>query len=72
MDKEGAVGEKWRGSSCEYMERENMEWWVFIVEYWDDEDEDEGRRARKMADSWTNTRTVDENGVSSNWEVAGL
>lgn len=51
-----------------YMERKNLERCAFIVEHWDDE----GRQTRKLADDWTNMRTLDESHVNSSWEVAGI
>lgn len=52
----------------EYMERKNLERCAFIIEHWDDE----GGQARKLADDWTNMRTIDESHVNSNWETAGI
>lgn len=51
-----------------YMERKNLERCAFIIEHWDDE----GRQARRLADDWTNMRTIDESHVNSSWEVAGI
>ena len=51
-----------------YMQRKNLERCVFIIEHWDDE----GREARKLADDWTNMRTIDESHINSSWEVAGI
>lgn len=51
-----------------YMERKNLERCAFIVEHWDDE----GTQARRLADDWTNMRTIDESHVNSSWETAGI
>ena len=51
-----------------YMERKNLERCAFIIEHWDDK----GNQARKLANDWTNIRTIDESHVNSNWEVTGI
>ena len=50
-----------------YMERKNLERCRFIVEHWDDE----GGETKRLANDWTNMRTIDESHVNSSWEVAG-
>ena len=52
----------------EYMKRKNLERCAFILEHWDDE----GRRARRLADDWTNMRTIDESHVNSSWELVSV
>ncbi len=53
----------------EYMKTKNLERCAFILEHWDDE----GRRARRLADDWTNLRTIDESNFKSSWEfVVGV
>ena len=51
-----------------YMARKNLERCAFILERWDDE----GRRARRLADDWTNIRTIDESHINSSWEVGSV
>ena len=51
-----------------YMKRKNLERCAFILEHWDDE----GRRARRLADDWTNIRTIDESHIKSSWEFVGV
>lgn len=49
----------------DYMIRTNLERCIFIIENWDDE----SKPTRKVADDWTNMRTIDENHVKSSWEI---
>ena len=49
----------------EYLERKNLERCIFILQHWDDE----GMDVRKVADDWTNLRTIDESHVRSSWEL---
>ena len=53
-----------QAQTMQYMEKKNLERCAFIIEYWDEDRE----RTRKMADDWTNMRTIDESHVNSNWE----
>ena len=50
-----------------YMARKNLERCKFIVEHWDDL----GGETKRLANDWTNMRTIDESHVNSSWEVAG-
>ena len=50
------------------MQKKNLERCAFIIENWDEE----GKGTRKLADDWTNMRTIDESRVNSSWETAGL
>lgn len=50
-----------------YTERKNLERCAVIVEHWDDE----GGETKRLANDWTNMRTIDESHVNSSWEVAG-
>ncbi|KAL8691931.1 MAG: hypothetical protein Q9218_002939 [Villophora microphyllina] len=51
--------------ATERMERINLERCIFIIENWDDED----KQTRKLADDWTNMRTIDDSNVNSSWEI---
>lgn len=55
------------GKAEGYIERKNLERCAFIIEHWDDE----GSQARKLADDWTNMKTIDESHINSSWEIAG-
>ena len=43
----------------------NLERCIFIIENWDDEQ----KQTRRLADDWTNMRTIDESHVASSWEI---
>lgn len=47
------------------MERKNLERCVFIIENWDRD----LKGVRKVADDWTNMRTMDESNVALSWEM---
>ena len=47
------------------MDRKNLERCIFIIENWDDEE----KQTRKLADDWTNMRTIDDSNVNSSWEI---
>lgn len=47
------------------MQRKNLERCIFIIENWDDS----SKQTRKLADDWTNMRTIDESHVKSSWEI---
>ena len=49
----------------DYMIRKNLERCIFIIENWDDE----SKNTKKLADDWTNMRTIDESHVKSSWEI---
>lgn len=49
----------------DWLYRKNLERCVFIIENWDDGT----KRARQMADDWTNMRTIDESHVKSSWDI---
>ncbi|KAL8854920.1 MAG: hypothetical protein Q9221_000427 [Calogaya cf. arnoldii] len=49
----------------ERMEKKNLERCIFIIENWDDEE----KQTRKLADDWTNMRTIDDSHVNSSWEI---
>ena len=55
----------------EYTGRKNLERCGYIVEFWEVGGE-RGRRVRRLADDWTNIRSVDESPVNSSWDVAGI
>lgn len=52
-------------TATERMARKNLERCIFIIENWDDET----KQARKLADDWTNMRTIDDSHVNSSWEI---
>lgn len=52
-------------TTTEYMQRKNLERCTFIIENWDDKH----RHTRRLADDWTNMRTIDESHVASSWEI---
>ena len=52
-------------SATEYMQRKNLERCTFIIENWDDK----SKNTRKLADDWTNMRTIDESHVASSWDI---
>lgn len=52
-------------STDDYMTRMNLERCIFIIENWDDE----SKNTKKLADDWTNVRTIDESHVKSSWEI---
>lgn len=49
----------------EYMQRKNLERCTFIIENWDDKH----KNTRRLADDWTNMRTIDESHVASSWDI---
>ncbi|KAL8835136.1 MAG: hypothetical protein Q9170_003441 [Blastenia crenularia] len=52
-------------TATERMARKNLERCIFIIENWDNEE----KQARKLADDWTNMRTIDDSHVNSSWEI---
>lgn len=52
-------------TTTEYMQRKNLERCTFIIENWDDK----RKHTRRLADDWTNMRTIDESHVASSWEI---
>ena len=52
-------------STTDYMQRKNLERCTFIIENWDDKHKD----TRRLADDWTNMRTIDESNVASSWDI---
>ena len=52
-------------STTEYMQRKNLERCTFIIENWDDKQ----KNTRRLADDWTNMRTIDESHVASSWDI---
>ena len=52
-------------STTEYMQRKNLERCTFIIENWDDKH----KNTRRLADDWTNMRTIDESHVASSWDI---
>ena len=52
--------------TTDFLQRKNLERCAFIIERWDDDD---GEKVRKLADDWTNMRTIDEERVNSSWEI---
>ncbi|KAI4257184.1 MAG: hypothetical protein L6R42_005819 [Xanthoria sp. 1 TBL-2021] len=51
--------------ATERMEKKNLERCIFIIENWDDGE----KQTRKLADDWTNMRTIDDSHVNSSWEI---
>ncbi|KAI4207744.1 MAG: hypothetical protein LQ346_000394 [Caloplaca aetnensis] len=51
--------------ATERMAKKNLERCIFIIENWDDE----AMQTRKLADDWTNMRTIDDSHVNSSWEI---
>ena len=47
------------------MKRKSLERCVFLLEHWDADEVE----TRKLADDWTNMRTIDESNVNSSWEI---
>lgn len=52
-------------AATERMARKNLERCIFVIENWDDET----KQTRKLADDWTNMRTIDDSHVNSSWEI---
>ncbi|KAL6716893.1 hypothetical protein ACLMJK_004805 [Lecanora helva] len=52
-------------TTTDFLQRKNLERCAFIIEHWDDE----AKHVRKLADDWTNMRTIDEEHVNSSWEI---
>lgn len=52
-------------TATEYMQRKSLERCTFIIENWDDKH----KHTRRLADDWTNMRTIDESHVASSWEI---
>ena len=52
-------------STTEYMQRKNLERCTFIIENWDDKH----KNTQRLADDWTNMRTIDESHVASSWDI---
>lgn len=52
-------------TTTDYMQRKNLERCVFIIENWDDKH----KHTRRLADDWTNMRTIDESNVASSWDI---
>ena len=52
-------------TTTEYMQRKNLERCTFLIENWDDKE----KNTRKLADDWTNMRTIDESHVASSWDI---
>ena len=48
-------------TATEYLPRKNLERCIFIIENWNAD-------TAKLADDWTNVRTIDESHVKSSWE----
>lgn len=51
--------------ATERMAKKNLERCIFIIENWDDDE----KQAKKLADDWTNMRTIDDSHVNSSWEI---
>ena len=54
-------------STTEYIQRKNLERCTLIIENWDDKDKN--KNTRRLADDWTNMRTIDESHVASSWDI---
>lgn len=52
-------------TTTEYMQRKNLERCTFVIENWDDKH----KNTRRLADDWTNMRTIDESHVASSWDI---
>ena len=48
-----------------YLQKKNLERCIFIIENWDDD----RKQTRRLADDWTNMKTIDESNVNSSWEI---
>lgn len=48
------------------MHAKNLERCIYVIQHWDDDD---GDRTKRLADDWTNMRTIDESHVKSSWEI---
>lgn len=46
------------------IQKKNVERCIFLIEHWDDVQD-----IRRLADDWTNLRTIDESHVKSSWEI---
>lgn len=51
--------------ATERMEKKNLERCIFIIENWDDET----KETRRLADDWTNMRTIEDSHVNSRYEI---
>ena len=51
--------------TMEYLEKKNLERCAYIIEHWDGDQE----QTRKLADDWTNMKTIDESHVNLSWEI---
>ena len=52
-------------NTTDFLQKKNLERCAYIIEKWDEE----GEKVRKLADDWTNMRTIDEERVNSSWEI---
>ena len=51
--------------TTDWPQGKNLERCIFIIENWDDEE----KQTRRLADDWTNMKTIDESNVNSSWEI---
>ena len=51
--------------AAEFMVKKNLERCKYIIEEWPKDEE----KTRKIAEDWTNMKTIDESKVNSSWEV---
>ncbi|KAL9102017.1 MAG: hypothetical protein Q9163_002793 [Psora crenata] len=49
----------------DYMEKKNLQRCIYIIENWGRDK----KGTQKLADDWTNLRTIDESHVNSSWEI---
>ncbi|KAL9129225.1 MAG: hypothetical protein Q9217_002266 [Psora testacea] len=49
----------------DYLEKKNLERCIYIIENW----HRDKRETQRLADDWTNLRTIDESHVNSSWEI---
>ena len=52
-------------STTDFSQRKRLERCTFIIENWDNKH----KNTRKLADDWTNMRTIDESHVASSWDI---
>ena len=52
-------------TTTDSMQKKNLERCTFIIENWDDKH----KHTRRLADDWTNMRTIDESHIASSWDI---
>lgn len=54
-----------KGETRDWLQEKNLERCIFIIQNWDDDT----KQARRLADDWTNMKTIEESNVNSSWEI---